>query len=89
MQRQFSMRLQKLTANIIANFNAYSDTSEAETLELADFQFSVMFNRQCLEWRNGSQLAVHRQRWSTAVANTITHDGYGSVNTAKNKRAKT
>jgi len=35
---------------------------------------------QCLDWNNGSQLAVCRQRWPTTVANTCSHNGCGSVN---------
>jgi len=40
---------------------------------------------ECLGWNNGSQLAVQRQRWSTAVANTFTHDGYGWTNARRRK----
>jgi len=38
-----------------------------------------VFISECLEWNNGSQLAVQRQRWPTTVANMFTHDGDGSV----------
>jgi len=34
---------------------------------------------ECMEWYNGSQLAVHRQRWPAAITSTFTHDGYNWV----------
>ena len=39
-----------------------------------------MFILKCLDWNNRSQFAACRPRWRTSVANTSTHDGYGSVN---------
>jgi len=47
----------------------------------------IVFILKCLDWNNGSQLAaVCRQRWSSTVANTLTHDGYGSVNITARRR---
>jgi len=50
-------------------------------------QIVFILNRP--DWNNGSQLAECRQRWPTTVANTLTHNGYGSVNiTARNRKCK-
>jgi len=51
--------------------------------------YSVVFILKCLSWNNGLKHVVSRQRCSTTVANTLTHDGYGSVNiTARRRKCK-
>jgi len=46
-----------------------------------------MFILKCLDFNSGSQLAVCRHRWP--IANTSSHDCYGSVNiTARRCKCK-